>query len=274
MTNFLFWNINRKPIGGLIAALVEDHRIDVLMLAECEIEPVDMLRSLNSGEIPRFHFAPSASESVQVFIRFSDQFLRELRSGSRYSIRELALPGRVSVLLAMLHFPSLLQVDENSQTMEATIVSRKVRLAEDETGHKRTVLIGDLNMHPFSDGLVGAAALNAVMHRETARRGSRKLRGELYPFFYNPMWNHYGDEQGTAGTYYYAKEDHVAYYWHMYDQVLVRPALLERFPVSGVTIPTSAGGFPLLDRKGHPDKSAGSDHLPIVFSLDLEGAGE
>jgi hypothetical protein len=36
---FLFWNINRKPLGHLIAELVEEHQVDILLLAECSIPP-------------------------------------------------------------------------------------------------------------------------------------------------------------------------------------------------------------------------------------------
>lgn len=66
----------------------------------------------------------------------------------------------------------------------------------------------------------------------------------------------------------------MAYYWHMFDQVLVRPALLNRLPVPAVTIPTSLGSVSLVGQNGRPDTRSGSDHLPILFSLNLEGDSE
>ncbi len=49
MLTFLFWNVNKKPLQNLIAALVEEHRVDVLILAESDITDVAMLRALNTG---------------------------------------------------------------------------------------------------------------------------------------------------------------------------------------------------------------------------------
>lgn len=45
------------------------------------------------------------------------------------------------------------------------------------------------------------------------------------------MWNHFGDaKSSTAGSYYYDSAEHVNYYfWDMFDQVLIRPELAERF---------------------------------------------
>src|SRR5437660_11138710 len=34
MTTFLVWNIQRKPLGGLILPLVRQHKVDVLALIE------------------------------------------------------------------------------------------------------------------------------------------------------------------------------------------------------------------------------------------------
>jgi len=274
VTNFLFWNINWKPVSELIVALVEEHAIDVLMLAESDIDQGHLLRSLNDRSHD-FHFAPSAPAPVQMFIGTPTYVVRNVDDGSRYSIRELRMPGCIAVLVALLHLPSRLFVDERSQDFECTITAQSIREAEARVGHERTLVVGDFNMDPFSAGIVGAAGFNAAMHRNTASRGGRMIRGENYPFFYNPMWNHFGDERKPAsGTYYYEKGDHVAYYWHMFDQVLIRPTLLNRLPVPGVRIPTSAGDVSLLGPNGHPDATAGSDHLPIVFSLDLEGANE
>ena len=41
---------------------------------------------------------------------------------------------------------------------------------ENKAGHKRTVLVGDLNMNPFETGLVTASGLNATMTRKLPRR--------------------------------------------------------------------------------------------------------
>src|SRR5215211_5035003 len=99
---------------------------------------------------------------------------------------------------------------------------------EDVIGHQRTVLVGDFNMNPFDLGMVGAQALNAVMTRDLARREGRTVAGRPYRYFYNPMWGCYGDRTpGPAGTYYYSAPGPRGYYWHLFDQVLLRPTLME-----------------------------------------------
>ena len=42
-------------------------------------------------------------------------------------------------------------------------------------------------------------------------------------FFYNPMWGHFGDAlDGPPGSYYDARSEAVAYFWNVFDQVLIR----------------------------------------------------
>jgi hypothetical protein len=68
-----------------------------------------------------------------------------------------------------------------------------VRDVEKRVGHDRTIVVGDLNMNPFDAGIVGAEGLNAVMTKQIASQGGRKVDAVRYPFFYNPMWSHFGD---------------------------------------------------------------------------------
>jgi len=86
--------------------------------------------------------------------------------------------------------------------------------------------------------------------------------------FYNPMWSHFGDARtDTAGSYYYERAQHVNYFWNMFDQVLIRPELAERFDANKLRIITSVGARSLRP-DGRPDRNY-SDHLPIVFELDF-----
>ncbi len=125
-------------------------------------------------------------------------------------------------------------------------------------------------MNPFESGVVGAAGLHAVMTKQIASKGRRTVSGKQYPFFYNPMWSCFGDRTaGPPGTYYYDRAEHVCYFWNVFDQVLLRPELLDRFPSEELRILTEDGDRSLLSASGLPDKAAGSDHLPVLFKLDL-----
>ena len=84
------------------------------------------------------------------------------------------------------------------------------------------------------------------------------------------MWNRFGDNTGgPPGTYYYERSEHLCYFWNIFDQVLVRPDLLNLFPNQELSILSDIGGETLLSPKGLPDKAIGSDHLPVLFKLDL-----
>jgi hypothetical protein len=106
------------------------------------------------------------------------------------------------------------------------------------------------NANPFNEGLTSAGALHAVMSREIASRGSRTVQHKSYKFFYNPMWSHFGDWNGKpCGTYYYPKSTHLCYFWDMFDQVLLRPSLIDE--LREVRVLTSAGATRLTRANGH-----------------------
>lgn len=82
------------------------------------------------------------------------------------------------------------------------------------------------------------------------------------------MWGFFGDSRSdTAGSYFYDSTEHVNYFWHLFDQVLIRPELAERFDAGQLRILTSAGERSLVRPDGRPDDGDSSDHLPIVFEL-------
>jgi len=125
-------------------------------------------------------------------------------------------------------------------------------------------------MDPFEPGLLSAEGLHAVMTRRIAMRETRKILDQEYPFFYNPMWGFFGDlTRGPAGTYYYRSSELIAQFWHLFDQVLVRPELLRHFNPDRLQILQSVGGISLIGDSGYPDSKVASDHLPVSFTLDV-----
>ncbi len=89
-------------------------------------------------------------------------------------------------------------------------------------------------------------------------------------FFFNPMWSHFRDgRHQPGGSYYYASGKDVVQYWHVFDQVVVRPDLMCALDCSSVRFPTEAGGFRLIDSRNRPNKKTCSDHLPLVFEVNI-----
>jgi len=270
---FLFWNLNGKPLEATVGSLARMHDIDVLMLAECAVAPARMLRVLNDETDRPFHLTFSLLKSIAVYTRFSRRFVRTLGDDEavRLTSRRFVLPARLDILLVVVHLPSKLRWKESSQSVFCPVVTEWIRQLEDEVGHTRTVIAGDFNMNPFETGVVSATGFNATMARDVAVQGTRSVLGRDYPFFYNPMWALSGDAGvgRPSGTYYQRRSEPVDYCWNMFDQVLVRPDLLPNFENEHVQILTADADGTFLSKKGRPRKKDLSDHLPIVFALNM-----
>jgi hypothetical protein len=286
MLTFLFWNLAGRPLAPLVAKLCERHAVDVLVLAECAVPAADLVAAVNATSTQprqaRFREADPASNCPRLLLlsRIPRRFVKIQSEAERFTIRRLCPPGRPEVLLIAVHLSSKLFQSGESQTVKVPGLSQTIRDAERRLGHTRTLLVGDLNMNPFEPGVVAAEGLNAVMTREIASRGSRTVEGQEHPFFYNPMWSFFGDathqttppkhpDHRPSGTFYRARSESVTYYWNLFDQVLLRPALLPHFRPAGLRILSWDGTMYLVNDRGHPDATLASDHLPLLLQLDL-----
>jgi hypothetical protein len=271
MITFMFWNLSKKPVVDLIASLAVRRGVNVLMLAECEVEAAALLRSLNKSARSGFHYAPSPGcEKIEIFTSFPSMYIQPEEEDDTLTMRSMKLPGLPEILLAVGHLPSKLFFSGSSQAAESAALSARIRRTESKVGHARTILVGDLNMNPFEDGMVNANGFHAVMSKDIAQREARTVQGQQYPFFYNPMWNILGDASlGPPGTYYYSRAEHRMFFWNVFDQVLVRPSLLANFSNDDLEIICSDGTTSLLTKNGIPNKARASDHLPILFKLAL-----
>ncbi|MCB0060675.1 MAG: hypothetical protein KDE19_01115, partial [Caldilineaceae bacterium] len=216
--------------------------------------------------------APSPGcRKIHVFTKFPSDFLPVIVEDSRMTIRQLKTTTMVQdILIAALHFPDKKNWSESEQTAESPRYADLIQQAEAQAGHRRTILVGDFNMNPYEKGMVNANGFNGVMSRSIAEKRERKVQNRVYPFFYNPMWGRLGDlSPGPAGTFFWNPSGHSSYYWHSFDQVLIRPDLLDTFDPSMLQVLDSDGSKSLLSQNGIPDKAWASDHLPLLFRLEI-----
>jgi hypothetical protein len=251
--------------------LVGAHAADLVLLAECEIPNELVLAELNETGRGPFALVPGSGTHLRFFTRLPTTRWRFLYADplEAWLVFRVQIGRQPAFLLVLAHLPSKLRARDTDQLLAATKLSASIRAIEREQGHDRTVVVGDLNVNPFEQPASWAGALHGVMSREVIDRlgGERTVRGEEYPFFYNPMWSVIGDRTpGPAGTYYRASSESVNYYWNTYDQVLLRPALMDR--LSELSVAVSDGETSLVTHNGLPDATAGSDHLPLAFRLD------
>ena len=269
MPRFLFWNLHKREIPGFVHNLARQEDADVLILAECRIPPAQLLEQLNADSSD-YHYAPGNCGHLVFFTRFNARFLTPLFESHRISIRRLQLPARQPILVAAAHLPSKLNYSDADQVFESVHLAAMIDEVERREGHQRTILLGDLNMNPFESGMVAArGGLHAVMDRRVAARLTRTVQKQKYKFFYNPMWSHLGDSGNSGGTFYFENGEPVCYFWNIFDQVLLRPDLLDGFAHEHVRILTEVHGYSLLEDDGRPDKTMASDHLPVLLELNF-----
>ena len=268
MLTFLFWNLARRDIPNAVARIVLENNVDVVLLAENRIPPVSLLRRLNPSDHVRYHFTPSVVRTkVDVFVGFSPDFIIPQADEPRASLRKIQLPGRREILLCAIHLQSRAVWEDFDLTQEAVEVNSFIRQEEDNAKHSRTIVVGDFNMNPFSRGLTSANGFNAVMTLKVAHQGERTVAGRNHPFFFNPMWGHFNDGSARpGGTFYYTPSGYESLYWHMMDQVLIRPELISLFEASSLRILDVYSGGSLMNKSGRPEIS---DHLPIIFRMNL-----
>ena len=85
-------------------------------------------------------------------------------------------------------------------------------------------------MNPFESGMNQANGFNAISNRSISKRLKRKILSKEHSFFYNPSWSLMGDLiSEPAGSYYYNKPGYDSFYWNVFDQVILRPSLIEHF---------------------------------------------
>jgi len=270
---FFFWNTNRRDLAALIGQASRLHDLDVIILAENDQSWATLAAHLNVGQSPTYRpaIALGQTASLALITRLPEGSVAPLADYPGLSFRSIAGPMGPSLTLGMTHLRSKLHQGDTDQAYASTVVRQRVTEVEDRVGHRRTVLVGDFNMNPFEDGMVSAGGLHAVSVRAIAERAKRTVDGEEYRFFYNPMWGQFGDRPPRPpGTYYYSRSHYVEYFWNIFDQVLVRPELLYSFDDNSIRILSAIGTTELRTPSGIPNATSASDHLPLVFSINVE----
>lgn len=263
----LFWNIHGKPLVVQLQRLVARHGVDVLVLAEAPKPAVFNQQLVEATGLERVA-SPGQHDKVRAYVRSVRARVVIGDEGPRFSIGELRFQDALPLTIAMAHLPSRDHHSVESVGESCREFAGAVTEYEKKARHRRTIVIGDFNLSPFDPALVSARGFHAVMDQQVALRQARTVDEKDYPFFYNPMWSCQGDlSAGPPGTYYYQESGHVAYFWHVCDQVLIAPDLLEWTQPDSVEVLTSDGQEPLLTAAGHPDKMNASDHLPLLVRL-------
>jgi endonuclease/exonuclease/phosphatase family metal-dependent hydrolase len=288
---FLFWNIrgnHAKSVAARTPRLLRslqrfsDDGVDVFLLAECGIDRDEIVSALGTKDGRWFQQVEANSRRVAVFSGLKDATWTERfydAVSDRITVHEAQIGTAPGILLIGAHLASP-QLSLAGRAENSRKLAMDIRKIEEDAGHTRTVLVGDLNMNPFDAGLVDTSALHAVMTKRLAASvQDLDARKESLPF-YNPMWSYFGDwspalraegnpPDRVPGTYFFGDtNDRASHFWQVYDQVLLRPQLMDR--LVRLDVAGTDGLEPLTSKKsGRPRKASLSDHLPLVFTIEL-----
>lgn len=281
MITFLFWNLRGRQsatwearwpnLRARLVRMATAFEIDVFIFAEPEGECAGLSRILEVETGLPFGYCENAQSPIQVHSRLPGQAIRNAFDSldGRLTIRRIRA-GSVDWLLAAIHVHSPQHWDSYSQAKEMELALADLERVEEERRHDRTIFVGDFNMDPFDTGMTAASALNAAMTAQLATEGPRTVARREYRWFYNPMWGHFGDRtSGPPGSYYYRRSDHTGAHWHLFDQVLLRPALIGS--LAEVRVLDTDGVDSLATPVGRPRERQYSDHYPLLFRLRTEG---
>lgn len=252
--------------------MVEEHHVDLLVL----IEHVGSRRNLSRllGSVGDFAHI-SSHDRFSVYGRFGPDCMARIEppiADNRMDFWQFKRDGHAGINVAVVHGLDIHNhPDKNDRQAFFSRVSDNVLWVESRAGHKRTIVLGDLNANPFDPEITAANGLHAIRVREIGGRKARTVRGQSYEFFYNPMWRCFGGDPGSPpGSYYFHNNRQNELFWHLIDQVVVRPDLLPLFPEEQLRILKRAGPVMLTTDRGRPDQERASDHLPVFFRLNLE----
>ena len=257
----LFWNTYNNPnINSVICDIVKEKQIDLIALAEYVGAPADLISRLAVNNISMFLYPTTGCKRITLF-----GTIRNVQQGaqdSRYSIQII----NNSIILCCLHLPSRLYAEDEDHAIIIQRIIHDIEEHETTLHSKKSILMGDFNEDPYDSGCLSANNFHGLPSADDASRGQREVQGTLFSMFYNPMWNCFGDFSSPPGTFYHANSKAKTPFWHMFDQVLIRPCLISSFNQESLEIITKIDAISLLDNNAHPDKRY-SDHLPIIFEI-------
>jgi len=273
MLSVLFWNVRGHNLSSPVAGMAALRNVDLVVLAERKKNHSYTGDLAAATGKPFVVFKIPGCLYLHVLSSVPKPQLDIVEADKRYAILRVDRPPKPDILLALTHLPpkgpganSL-----DNQRSVAEDLHQRIQFQEGFFGHSRTVVVGDLNMDPFETGMTSSKGFHAVMAREVAARRSRRInRKTSSPIFFNPIWHYWGDKiQRPPGTYYKGCSLTDCLFWHMFDQVLVRDAVGPQFDYNSLQILQSDGVNHFCSAKALPNKAVYSDHLPLVFELDV-----
>jgi exonuclease III len=272
--NALFWNIKKKDtFTDTIVNIVREEDVDLIAFAEFPAQQQTFFeQELKRAYADYKYLAPIKPNKIELFYRDNKVVVSNAYDGKRINVNKVhSTTDGKDYNLIFCHLKDAYSSDRSQLSGFARPIVKEILDYEDMEHSKRTLICGDFNMDPFESGMLEYDGFNAMQTESLAKKRHRNIEGESYQMFYNPTWGLMGDLHGkdVPGTYYYAPSHPIQQYWHLLDQVIMRPDVIPVFDKSQLKIVTKGQTYNLLNKNNNIDDKRFSDHLPIKFHLNI-----
>lgn len=264
----LFWNTHKNEnINTIISELITDNNISIVVLAEYTADVDELLQILTMQSVHMKQYISAGCDRIKII-----GSVNQVEPGKQTDQASIQIINN-DIVMCCVHLNSqIYSGHQERREIHIEQIISDIQLLEKELNTDKTIIVGDFNINPYDDTCINARYFHGIPVYEEAKRKTRTVADKEFSMFYNPMWNFLGDRYQPYGTYYHNGSDAVNAYWNIYDQVIVRPSIKERFVDESLKILTETKTIYLLDKNGHPDKNI-SDHLPIMFEIEEDYHG-
>lgn len=267
---FLLWNIYNKNFIDVLTEVIMENEIDVIAMIECEKLDVQALLNLLHRQHYEMRLVEIYPDNSNIKLLAKNPIkITPKKESDHFSVYKIWYGGDL-LLLSILHLCNGMYKEESARNFRASLICQQIEKIEDEVYGERErkgLVIGDFNLQPYSYGIAGVLSFNATMSIEKAKKVYRKIGVEKRRFYYNPVWDLMGKNNLVQGSYYNDSDGQdKSIFWYAYDEVLLRPYLIDRFNWDNFKYITKTKNRSFLIRKSI-DKKKYSDHLPLKFEI-------
>jgi len=270
--NILFWNTYNKNVGNInncLIELIQENKCDIVILAEYADDISSFCQLINRKSLFEYSTMPNIKICNRIKgITINDYIIINLQEQTHYQIVMLKILN-TRIIIAMIHNISKMHYTESTQEEVLRIFIKDICEAENYYSTKNTIIIGDLNINPFDNACISASILHAIPFMNEVKNTTRMVQNREYQKFYNPTWKFYGNRSIPYTSYYKNNSDMINFYWNVFDQVIIRPQMINAFCDDTFKIIYKTMNH-ILIQADKPDKINYSDHLPIFCTFNEE----
>ena len=260
----LFWNTyNNRDINKYIWGMVEENKIDIVILAEynSDIKQLDQLLMNSSKRLHRW--STIGSERIKIWGNYID-----VQPGIQDKYYSLQVVNGECIICGVHMFSNMNGERNDERQVLAFQVMREIDELKKKINSDKVIIVGDMNESPYEKTCLSARGFHGLPALMEEDDKYRRVSGTIYEKMYNPMWNLFGDFSYPPGTYYLSESKLCTPSWYMIDQIIISHSMINILKRDDLKIIVECMGEKFYTKKKHPDKKI-SDHFPVMCGFEI-----